>query len=145
MRFVLVIIDKAGGLTRTLFAVNACDPGKVFSYIDMIYGDHDQFYNAEWKARIQDDLLSLLGNLAGPLIDKNPQEVIGIIESDGVYSASKKSIHYAAVKLVWGTPTIQVNGSTVSGLGSSSTIEECCEWSLIVLIRVFIQRKNKRS
>ena len=42
-------------LTRTLFAIQYFDERKVIDFINAIYKDHEQFYNANWVSQSQND------------------------------------------------------------------------------------------
>ncbi len=111
-------------LARTLFAVKSFDSSKASDFLNLVYGDHEQFYNANWKDKGQDTLLRALAGLSGELIGISSKDVLERIESDAVYSDAKKSIHYAAIKQIWSTPTFVINDVTTLELDSSSTLQD---------------------
>jgi len=111
-------------LARTLFAVKSFDSSKASDFLNLVYGDHEQFYNANWKDKGQDALLTALADLSGELLGISSKEVLERIESDAVYSDAKKSIHYAAIKQIWSTPTFVINDVAISELDSSSTQQD---------------------
>jgi hypothetical protein len=111
-------------LTRTLFAVRSLDESKTIEFIDLVYADHEQFYNAQWKSKSQDELLDHLVRFAGHVTDYPDEKLRELIESDNIYARAKRSIHYASVKQVWSTPTFLVNHVPSSQLTSSSRIED---------------------
>ncbi|MFC1749737.1 DsbA family protein [Pseudomonadota bacterium] len=93
-------------LTRALFAVKSLDASEAVEFIERVYSDHGQFYNAQWKSKTQDEFLSHLASITGKCANVSEKDFIGTIESDEVYANSKGSIHYAAVKQVWSTPSV---------------------------------------
>ena len=111
-------------LTRTLFAVRSLDESKTKEFIDLVYSGHEQFYNAQWKSKSQDELLDHLVRFAGRMIDEPDEKLRELIESDQIYANSKRSIHYASVKQVWSTPTFFINHVPCDQLSSSSQIED---------------------
>ena len=111
-------------LTRTLFAIRSLEESKTTEFIDLVYSEHEQFYNAHWKSKSQDELLDHLVRFAGSVIDETDEKLRALIESDQIYANAKRSIHYASVKQVWSTPTFFVNHVPSSQLSSSSSIED---------------------
>lgn len=110
-------------LTRTLFAVRSLEESKTTEFINHVYSEHEQFYNAQWKSKGQDELLGHLVGFAGKIIDDPDGKLLELIESDEIYAKAKRSIHYASVKQVWSTPTFFVNQAPRDQLSSSSRIE----------------------
>ena len=111
-------------LTRTLFAVRSLDESKTKEFIDLVYSEHAQFYNAQWTSKSQDELLEHLVRFAGRVIDDTDEKLRELIESDQIYANAKRSIHYASVKQVWSTPTFFINHVPCDQLSSSSSIED---------------------
>jgi hypothetical protein len=111
-------------LTRTLFAVRSLDEGKANEFIDLVYSEHEQFYNAQWKSKSQDELLEHLLRFAGRVIDDPDGKLHQLIESDQIYANAKRSIHYASVKQAWSTPTFFINHVPCDQLSSSSLLED---------------------
>ncbi len=111
-------------LTRTLFAIRSLEESKTTEFIDLVYSEHEQFYNAQWKSKGQDELLDHLVHFAGIVIEETDEKLRELIESDQIYANAKRSIHYASVKQVWSTPTFFVNHVPSSQLSSSSRIED---------------------
>jgi protein-disulfide isomerase len=111
-------------LTRTLFAVRSLDESKTTDFIDLVYSEHEQFYNAQWKSKSQDELLDHLVRFAGSVIDDTDGRLRELIESDQIYANAKRSIHYASAKQVWSTPTFFVNHVPRSQLTSSSQLDD---------------------
>ncbi len=111
-------------LTRALLAINSIDESRALEFINHVYSNQEQFYNAAWKSRGQDEFLNDLATFSQKLIDLSVSDFVKIVESDDNYSKSKKSIHYAAVKQVWSTPTFLFNDVPVAELDSSSSLED---------------------
>ena len=111
-------------LTRALLAINGIDESRALEFINHVYSNQEQFYNADWKSKGQDEFLNDLARFSQKLIDRSTSDFIKSVESDDNYSKSKKSIHYAAVKQVWSTPTFLFNDVPVAELDSSSSLED---------------------
>ncbi len=111
-------------LTRTLFAINSIDDSKTTDFINLVYAQQERFYNAAWKPKTEDELLTELATLARKIIDLPTSDLLEKIESDEVYYDAKKSIHYSAIKQVWSTPTFVLNDVPVSELTSSTSLED---------------------
>lgn len=111
-------------LTRTLFAIRSLEESKTTEFIDLVYSEHEQFYNAQWKSKGQDELLDHLVGFARKVIGDTDNKLPELIESDQIYANAKRSIYYASVKQVWSTPTFFVNQVPRDQLSSSSRIED---------------------
>jgi protein-disulfide isomerase len=116
-------------LARALSAIHSIDESGALAFISAVYAEQDQFYNAAWKSKGQDEFLSHLAAFAREMVDCTASDFINRIESDDNYSKSKKSIHYAAVKQVWSTPTFFFNEVPADGLDSSSSLKD---WNEII-------------
>jgi hypothetical protein len=112
-----------------LFAIQDFDEGKATGYIDAVYSEHKQFYNANWTSRGQDVFLKFLTSFSTDVIDISEGELLAKIKSDHNFAISKRSIHYAAVKQVWSTPTFFMNNVPLSILNSSSTL---IKWEKVI-------------
>ena len=111
-------------LTRALLAINSIDESRALEFITQVYSNQEHFYNADWKSKGQDELLNDLASFSQKFIDCSASDFIKGMESDDNYSKSKKSIHYAALKQVWSTPTFLFNDVPVAELDSSSSLED---------------------
>ena len=111
-------------LTRAFFSTLSYKPSKAIDFLNLIYGDHEQFYNANWKEKDQTAFISHLGELVSLLIDVPQKDFIERLESDEIFAKSKPSIHFAAVNQIWSTPTVVLDGVHVDQLNSSSSIDE---------------------
>ena len=111
-------------LTRALLAIKNIDESRALEFINHVYSNQEQFYNAGWKSKGQDEFLNDLARFSQKIVDRSAKDFINSIESDDNYSRSKKSIHYAAVKQVWSTPTFLFNDVPVADLDSSSSLED---------------------
>ena len=107
-----------------MFAVRSLDESKTKEFIDLVYSEHAQFYNAQWTSKSQDELLDHLVRFAGRVIDDTDEKLRELIESDQIYANAKRSIHYASVKQVWSTPTFFVNHVPRDQITSSTPVEE---------------------
>ncbi len=116
-------------LTRAMHTVHSLDPLKTFSFISLIYKDQEQFYNAHWVDRSQEDLLKHLSNIASPLVNTSAENFQNKLTQDNIFYEAKNSIKIAALNQVWSTPTIIINGSQSDELDSSSSI---AEWEKIL-------------
>ena len=111
-------------LARALSAINSIDESRSLEFINHVFSDHEQFYNANWKSKSQDEFLDHLVTFSQKVIDCSASDFIESMESDENFSNSKKSIHYAAVKQVWSTPTFLINDVPVTELPSSSSLDD---------------------
>jgi hypothetical protein len=111
-------------LARALLAIHSIDKSLALDFINHVYSNHEQFYNADWKTKGQDEFLNHLATFSQKIIDLSVIEFVGRIESDENFSMSKKSIHYAAIKQVWSTPTFLFNDVPVAELDSSSSLDD---------------------
>ena len=116
-------------LTRTLFAIQYFDEARVIDYINAVYSDHGQFYNANWTLKGQDVFLSFLSSFSKDMVGVSEDALLKKMAEDQTHTDSKRSIHYAAVKQVWSTPTFFVNNVPLSDLTSSSTVND---WNKII-------------
>jgi hypothetical protein len=111
-------------LTRALWAVHSIDESRVPTFINHVYSNQEQFYNADWKTKGQDEFLNHLAVFSREIVELPVSEFVERLESDGNYSMSKRSIHYAAVKQVWSTPSFVFNDVPVPELSSSSSLDD---------------------
>ena len=111
-------------MTRAFFATLSYDLSKAMGFLNLIYGDHEQFYNANWKEKDQNAFISHLSGLVSPLIDVPQKDFIERLESDEIFAKSKPSIHFSVAKQVWSTPTIVYKGDHLDQLSSSSSISD---------------------
>jgi protein-disulfide isomerase len=111
-------------LTRALLAIDRIDVSRSLAFIDHVYSNQEQFYNADWRTKGQDEFLNYLATSCQKIIDLSVSEFVEKMESDDNYSRSKKSIHYAAIKQVWSTPTFMFNDVPAAELDSSSSIDD---------------------
>jgi hypothetical protein len=111
-------------LARALLAIHSADESRGLAFINHVYSNQEQFYNAAWKTKGQDEFLNFLATFSQKIIDLSVSELVEHIESDENYSMSKKSIHYAAIKQVWSTPTFMFNDVPVAELDSSSSLDD---------------------
>jgi hypothetical protein len=111
-------------LARALSAINGVDESRGLAFINYVYSNQEQFYNAAWKTKGQDEFLNYLATCSQKVVDLSASEWVEHIESDDNYSMSKKSIHYAAIKQVWSTPTFLFNDVPVAELNSSSSLDD---------------------
>jgi protein-disulfide isomerase len=115
-------------LARALSAIHTLDEARALEFIDHVYSNQEQFYNADWKAKGQDEFLEHLAAFSQKIVGLSGSEFVECVESDDNYSRSKASIHYAALKQVWSTPTFIFNDVPVTGLDSSSSLEDWNEF-----------------
>jgi hypothetical protein len=111
-------------LTRALLAINRIDVSRSLAFIDHVYSNQEQFYNADWRTKGQDEFLDYLATSCQKIIDLSVSEFVEKMESDDNYPRSKKSIHYAAIKQVWSTPTFMFNDVPAAELDSSSSLDD---------------------
>ena len=111
-------------LARALSAIVSIDESRAPAFVNQIYSEHEQFYNAEWRTRGQGEFLNHLATFSQKVVDLPVNEFLERVESDENYSRSKKSIHYAAIKQVWSTPTFLFNDVPVGELDSSSSLDD---------------------
>jgi protein-disulfide isomerase len=111
-------------LARALLAIHSIDESRALAFINHVYSNQEQFYNADWKTKGQDEFLNFLATFSQEIVDLSVNEFVERIESDGNYSVSKKSIHYAAIRQVWSTPTFLFNDVPVAELDSSSSLDD---------------------
>ena len=115
---------QSWSLTRTLFGLMKIDKTYAIEFINLIFKDHEQFYNGVWKEKGESEFLNFLLELIEENIGNLRERLETLIESNEVYFDSKKSIHYAAVKQVWSTPTFLVNDVPCFDLDSSSSLSD---------------------
>jgi len=120
---------QSWNLTLSLFAIRALKPSAVFSYIDTIYADHEQFYNARWSERSERNLVEHVVDVTSSATSLSAQEIGMALGSDAVFAEAKKSIRYAALKQVWSTPTVFYNDIEQEQLSSSSPLSE---WEALI-------------
>ena len=66
----------------------------------------------------------------GNEFDGTPKErVAELLADNAVYAAAKQPGRYAALRGVWGTPTIFINDSERGDLGSASTLDN---WRAVI-------------
>ena len=116
-------------VTLGLFGLAGDDDDRFMKLLDFLYARQERYFNGAFADRTHNDLKALIADL-GHEFDKTPRErVAELLADNAVYAAAKQPGRYAALRGVWGTPTIFINDSERGDLGSASTLDN---WRAVI-------------
>lgn len=111
-------------VTLGLFGLAGDDDDKFMQFLSFLYDRQERYFNGAFADRTHNDLKLLVAQL-GEEFDGTPKErMAAFLADDAVYAAAKQPGRYAALRGVWSTPTIFVNDSERSDIGSSSALSD---------------------
>jgi len=118
-------------MTKAALVVSGDNAQRWFDFATYLYDRQNEFLNAEFKNKTENDLLNLLAAHAIKFSSETKQSQPALdaaawvkqFESDEAYNRIKYPIRVAIKRGVWSTPTVFINGSAAD-IGSSTTAAE---------------------
>lgn len=116
-------------VTLGLFGLAGGDDARFLDFLTFLYQQQERFWNGQFADRTHNDLKSLVGELGREFDGTDPERMAELLNDTAVFAAAKEPGRYAALCGVWSTPTIFINNSERSDLGSSSALGD---WQTLI-------------
>ncbi len=109
-------------VTLALYGLSGEDDARFFRFLAFLYSHQERYFNGAFAHRTHDDLKQLVENLCQEFDGTPAEQATRLLADDNVFAAAKHPGRVAALRGVWSTPTIFINHSERSELGSSSSL-----------------------
>lgn len=116
-------------VTLGLFGVAGDDDARFLEFLTFLYQQQERYWNGQFADKSHNDLKALVADLGHEFDGTDRARMAELLDDNGVYAAAKEPGRYAALCGVWSTPTIFINNSERSDLGSSSAL---ADWQALI-------------
>ena len=111
-------------VTLGLYGLAGNDAERFFGFLSYLYSQQERYFNGAFTQRTHEDLKQLVVELGYEFGEVTRERMTQLLASDDVYAAAKHPGRIAAIRGVWGTPTVFINQSERGEIGSASTLAD---------------------
>ncbi|MEP0393037.1 MAG: thioredoxin domain-containing protein [Erythrobacter sp.] len=117
-------------ISKGIFALARDDDEAFFEFGSYLFARQDEFYNSEFRDKTHQDLIEQIAQYAYDFSGFDKARMLGLIDTNEIYTDARTPIRFASTKGVWATPTFFLNSSDLVGqLSEDPTLEE---WRAII-------------